>query len=72
MAGGSLGDEEESSKRFCGACGLRVSLAENVCPRCGNVFRKDKGEWDWKLTPRQRTLKRTESKNETVEEAGHD
>jgi hypothetical protein len=36
------------------------------------VFRKDKGEWDWKLIPRQRTLKKTESKNEIVEEAGHD
>ena len=72
MAGGSLGDEKEPSKRVCAACGLRISPDESVCPRCGNVFRKDKGEWDWKLIPRQRTLKKTESKNETVEEAGHD
>jgi len=72
LAGGSLGDEEESSKKVCAVCGLRMSKDEDVCPRCGNVFRKDRGDWDWKLIPRQRTLKKTESKNETVEEAGHD
>jgi hypothetical protein len=36
------------------------------------VFRKHEGEWDWKLIPRQRTLKKTGSKDETAEEDDHD
>jgi hypothetical protein len=36
------------------------------------VFRKHEGEWDWKLIPRQRTLKKTETKDEISEEDGQD
>jgi predicted amidophosphoribosyltransferase len=72
LTGDNSGDGKESSKRICGVCGFEVPLDEFVCSRCGNVFRKDEGEWDWKVIPRQRTLKKTESKNETIEEAGHD
>ena len=58
LAGGNMGDEEESSNRICGTCGFRISVDENVCPRCGNVFRKEVGEWDWKRIPSGDELKK--------------
>jgi hypothetical protein len=31
-----------------------MSVDENVRSRCGNVFRKDTGNWDWKLVTKRR------------------
>ena len=45
----SLTSETAASKRICPTCGHRISPDEYVCPHCGNVFRKGRGEWDWKL-----------------------
>jgi predicted amidophosphoribosyltransferase len=72
LVGDNLSDEVESSKIVCAVCGLGISPDKDVCPRCGNVFHKDRREWDWNLIPRRRKLKETESREETVEEAGHD
>ncbi len=49
-----MGEEKGTQKRKCSACGHDVLFEVNVCPHCGNVFRKDLDEWEWKLFPRRK------------------
>ena len=60
MTGSTVRSGEEPSKRVCNLCGLPVSSDEKVCPHCGNVFRKDEDEWEWKLVPGRQTNRREE------------
>jgi len=59
-----MGDEEKASKRVCSACGQDVSPGEDVCPHCGNVFRKEEGDWEWKLISKKREPAKRQTENE--------
>jgi len=72
LTGEDQNGEKDSLRNVCAACGLRVSSDEDVCPRCGNVFRREVGEWDWKLIPKQRKLKKAVQEKKVNEEADDD
>lgn len=61
-------DDEEVLDRICPACGLKISSDENVCSHCGNVFRKEEGDWEWKRIPTEDELK----KHRAQKKAGDD
>ncbi len=44
-----MSDEDEKQVRLCPTCGCRVPPSENMCPQCGNVFRKEDSDWEWRL-----------------------
>lgn len=54
----------------CAICGLKVPSDENVCPRCGNVFRKVEGELSSKTISKDRTVKKSDLRNASVEKGG--
>ena len=44
-----MGETDKPAKKICSLCGREIPAGENVCPSCGNVFSKERGDWDWKL-----------------------
>jgi hypothetical protein len=47
-----MSDEDKKQARTCILCGCCLTSSENICPKCGNVFRKDDSNWEWNLIPR--------------------
>lgn len=40
----SLNGGDDTEKRACSFCGLKMREDEDTCPRCGNVMRKSQNE----------------------------
>jgi len=42
-------------------CNNPLSPNVEVCPHCGNVFRKDEGDWEWRLIPEEAGMKKSKN-----------
>jgi hypothetical protein len=54
-------DTQGSAQRRCGLCNNPLSPDADACPHCGNVFRKDEGDWEWRLIPEEAGMKKSKN-----------
>lgn len=47
------------AEKKCCLCMHQLPPDADACPHCGNVFRKDEGEWEWSLIPKEARIKKS-------------